>query len=98
MPNQYTAEVLIYTTPWCPYCVQAKALLKRKGAAFREVDVQGDPVMREKLREVTGSRTVPQIFIDNWNVGGCDELHSLERRQRLDPLLRRETTPDAPRG
>jgi len=82
------ADVVIYTTMFCPYCHRAKALLKAKGVAFTEIDVMMDP---DKWREMTersgGGRTVPQIFIDGKAIGGCDDLHELDRKGRLDPLL-----------
>ncbi len=81
------AAVTIYVTPWCPYCVRAKGLLKRKGVAFTEVDVSDDPARRAWLVQATGQRTVPQIFINDRSVGGCDELHALDRAGTLDKLL-----------
>jgi glutaredoxin 3 len=81
------AEVIVYTTSYCPYCLRAKGLLQRKKVAFREVDVTGDPERRRWLVEVTGLTTVPQIFINNRPVGGCDDLYALERRGELDQLL-----------
>jgi len=81
------ATVTIYLTPWCPYCVRAKGLLERKGVAFTEVDVSDDDAKRKWLRDATGQRTVPQIFINNRPVGGCDELHALDRAGKLDTLL-----------
>lgn len=82
------AEITIYTTPYCPYCISAKALLKRKGAAFTEIDVSRDPALRRAMRErANGGYTVPQIFIGATHVGGSDELHELDRRGGLDPLL-----------
>lgn len=83
------ADVQIYLTPWCPYCVRAKALLQRKGVTFEEIDVDGDTEKRAWLTKTTGSRTVPQIFIDGRSVGGCDDLHDLDRRGELDRLLGR---------
>jgi glutaredoxin 3 len=78
----------IYTTHYCPYCVAAKALLKRKGAVYTEIDVSGDKEQRETMIERTGGQmTVPQIFIGDLHVGGSDELHALERAGKLDPLL-----------
>ncbi|HEY7998371.1 MAG TPA: glutaredoxin 3 [Pseudolabrys sp.] len=78
----------IYTTRYCPYCVAAKALLKRKGAVYTEIDVSGDWEQREAMiKRADGMMTVPQIFIGNVHVGGSDELHALERAGRLDPLL-----------
>jgi glutaredoxin 3 len=78
----------IYTTPICPYCVRAKALLKKKGVPFEEIDVFMDPDARDAMEARSGGRrTVPQIFVGDRHVGGCDELHALEAAGRLDPLL-----------
>ena len=79
--------VKIYTTPYCPYCVSAKRLLKRKNVPYEEIDVSHDDVEREKLSQRTGRRTVPQIFIGDQHVGGSDDLHELDARGELDPLL-----------
>ena len=80
--------VRMYTTPICPYCVRAKSLLKRKGVAVEEVDVLMDMGAREEMETKTGgARSVPQIFIGDTHVGGCDELYALEREGKLDPLL-----------
>lgn len=81
------ADVVIYTTPYCPYCVRAKQLLARKGTVYTEVDVSDDAEQRALLVRRTGQRTVPQIFINEQPIGGCDDLHALERAGRLDPLL-----------
>lgn len=81
------AKVTIYTTPWCPYCHSAKALLKRKAIAFEEIDAQDPAVRREMIQKAHGRRTVPQIFIGETHVGGSDDLHDLERQGALDPLL-----------
>lgn len=81
-------KVEIYTTPTCPYCIAAKALLKKKGVGFDETDVSRDPAMRASMTQRAGGRrTVPQIFIGGTHVGGSDELHRLERDGRLDKLL-----------
>jgi glutaredoxin 3 len=83
------AKVEVYTTSYCPYCIRAKSLLKRKGVAFEEIDVAGDPALREKMIELSGGRrTVPEIFINGRIIGGYDELRALETAGRLDPLLR----------
>jgi len=82
------AKVEVYTTSYCPYCIRAKSLLKRKGVAFEEIDVSGDPALREKMIELSGGRrTVPEIFINGRIIGGYDELRALEAAGRLDPLL-----------
>jgi glutaredoxin 3 len=81
------AKITIYTTPYCPYCHAAKALLNRKGAAFEEIDVQ-DPALRQQMMlRANGRLTVPQIFIGEIHVGGSDDIHELDRRGRLDSLL-----------
>jgi glutaredoxin 3 len=80
--------VTIYTTNYCPYCYSAKALLERKGVNYDEIDVTYDPAERQKMTaRAGGKRTVPQIFIGDRHVGGSDELHALDRRGQLDPLL-----------
>ena len=82
------ANVEIYTTPTCPYCLAAKRLLNGKGVAFREIDVSRDPSLREAMMQrANGRRTVPQIFIGATHVGGSDDLHELHRTGGLDPLL-----------
>jgi len=82
------AEVVMYRTPFCPYCTRAAMLLARKGVAVREIDVSNDPEARERIRKETGSQTVPQIFINGRSVGGFDDIAALDRRGALDPLLR----------
>ena len=80
--------VRIYTTPICPYCVRAKTLLKKKGAAVEEVDIFTDEAARNEMEVKSGgARSVPQIFIGDTYVGGCDELYALEKDGKLDPLL-----------
>ncbi len=80
--------VTIYTTPFCGYCAAAKRLLDAKGVGYDEIDVAANPGLRgEMTRKAGGRRTVPQIFVGNVHVGGCDDLFALERRGRLDPLL-----------
>jgi glutaredoxin 3 len=81
------AEVVMYRTPFCPYCMRAEALLRRKGVAVREVDVSDDPAARRWLLEVSQQRTVPQIFINGVSVGGYDDIAALDRRGVLDQLL-----------
>jgi glutaredoxin 3 len=80
--------VEIYTTQSCPYCHAAKALLRKKGAAFTEIDVGREPALRAAMTaRAQGRRTVPQIFIGGQHVGGCDDLHDLDHAGKLDPLL-----------
>lgn len=80
--------VTIYTKAWCPYCAAAKELLGGKSVAFTEVDIGREPARRaEMIAKAGGRSTVPQIFIGERHVGGCDDLYALERAGRLDPLL-----------
>ncbi len=80
--------VEIYTTPYCPYCLDAKALLKKKSVAFTEFDVSRDRELRNKMTErAHGRTTVPQIFIGATHVGGCDDLYALDGEGKLDALL-----------
>ncbi|MDE2444590.1 MAG: glutaredoxin 3 [Alphaproteobacteria bacterium] len=82
------SKITIYTTPSCPYCMMAKNLLNKKGAAFSEIDVSRDFAERERMTaRANGRRSVPQIFVGNTHVGGCDDLHALDAQGGLDPLL-----------
>ena len=81
------AKVVIYTTSICPYCVRAKMLFQRKGVSYEEIDVSRDNDLRLKLMQQTKQRTVPQIFINEQHIGGCDDLYALDRQGALDPLL-----------
>jgi glutaredoxin 3 len=84
-----TAEpkITIYTTPYCPYCHAAKALLKKKGVSFEEIDVQNASLRQQMMIRANGRRTVPQIFIGEAHVGGSDDIHELDRRGALDAML-----------
>ena len=77
----------MYSTTWCGYCVRAKALLERRGLEYEEIVMDDDPAFRQKLLEMTGRWTVPQIFIDDVAIGGYTELWRLDREGRLDDLL-----------
>ena len=80
--------VRMYTTQVCPFCVRAKALLQQRGVdRIDEIRVDLDPAERRRMMEITGRRTVPQIFIGETHVGGCDELIALDQRGALVPLL-----------
>ena len=80
--------VEIYTTPYCPYCLDAKALLKKKNVDFTEIDVSRDRELRSKMTaRANGRTTVPQIFVGSTHVGGCDDLYALDDAGGLDPLL-----------
>jgi glutaredoxin 3 len=81
-------EITIYTTPYCSFCHAAKALLKRKGVAFREIDVSRDPAERQRMMiQAKGRRAVPQIFVGETHLGGSEDLHDLDRHGKLDALL-----------
>jgi glutaredoxin 3 len=81
-------EITIYTTEFCGYCARVRALLKRKGAAFHEIDVGHDPDLRRDMTtKAGGRRTVPQVFIGGSHVGGSDDLHALDAAGKLDVLL-----------
>jgi Glutaredoxin, GrxC family len=82
------AKVEIYTWRFCPFCIRAKALLDRKGVAYSEYAIDGDHAARAAMSErADGRSSLPQIFINDAGIGGCDELHALERAGRLDSLL-----------
>jgi glutaredoxin 3 len=84
------ARVQVYTTSVCPYCIRAKALLKKREVPYEEIDVSGDADKRAWLVGASGGRrTVPQIFIDGAPIGGSDELHALDRSGELEKLLHR---------
>ena len=80
-------EVKIFTTPWCPYCIRAKQLLKKKKVPFEDTNVAFKGNLRTQLQSITGSHTVPQIFIHGESIGGCDELFALDSAGKLDGLL-----------
>lgn len=79
--------ITIYTKSTCGYCHAAKQLLRKKNAAFDEISVDGDPAGQEKMAQRAGRWTVPQIFIGDAHIGGCDDLFALERAGKLDPML-----------
>jgi glutaredoxin 3 len=82
------ARVVMYTTRVCPYCVQAKRLLIKKGVVFEEIDVSRDPELRRTMVQKAGGRmTVPQIFVDDKYLADCDGMYALERAGKLDALL-----------
>lgn len=81
-------SVEIYTSPFCGFCHAAKRLLTQKGVAFTEYDVSRDPTLRQTMTQrANGGYTVPQIFVGDTHVGGCDDLYALDRAGKLDPLL-----------
>jgi glutaredoxin 3 len=81
------AQVTIYTRSFCPYCTRAIALLQKKGVKVVEIDATGCHLKRQEMIQRSGRWTFPQIFVGDRHVGGCDELHALEQRGALDPLL-----------
>ena len=84
------AEVTIYSTQVCPYCIKAKQLLSSKGVDYKEIDISRDPALVEEAQTRSGGRrTVPQIFIGNYHVGGCDDLFALDAAGKLDALLKK---------
>ena len=80
-------EVIVYSSDYCPYCMRAKQLLERKGVRFTEINVDGQPQVRAEMARKAGRTSVPQIWIGATHVGGCDDLHALERAGKLDTLL-----------
>jgi glutaredoxin 3 len=81
------ADVVMYTTSWCPYCARARALFTAKGVPFTEIDVEQVPGARAEMQQRSGRRTVPQVFIGGQHVGGYDDTRDLDERGGLDPLL-----------
>ncbi|MGA9378109.1 MAG: glutaredoxin 3 [Phormidium sp.] len=82
------ANVEIYTWSTCPFCIRAKNLLDKKGVEFTEYCIDGDEAARKEMaKRAHGGRSLPQIFINDEHIGGCDDLHALDRQGKLDPLL-----------
>ena len=81
------ASVVVYSSDWCPYCIRAKQLLAKKGVAFEEIRVDGQPELRAEMTRKAKRTSVPQIWIGDTHVGGCDDLYALERAGKLDALL-----------
>jgi glutaredoxin 3 len=87
-PDKIKAKVEIYTWQTCPFCIRAKILLWWKGVNFTEYKIDGDQEARNKMAQrAKGRRTVPQIFVNNQHLGGCDDLYALDSQGKLDPLL-----------
>lgn len=82
------AKIIIYSTEYCTYCVTAKKLLDQKGATYTEIMVDQDPEKKQEMIELSGRRTVPQIFINDQHIGGCDDLMALNSTGKLDLLLK----------
>lgn len=92
-PDRIQANVELYTWQTCPYCIRAKMLLWWKGVNFTEYKIDGDEAARTKMAErANGRRTVPQIFINQEHIGGCDDLYRLDAAGELDPRLARSTS------
>jgi glutaredoxin 3 len=87
-------RALLYTTSWCPYCARARQLLEDKGVVFEEIDIETQAEARREMMARSGRSTVPQIFIGETHVGGCDDLLDLEARGGLDKLLQTGVTDD----
>ncbi len=81
------SAIKLYTTRFCPFCIRAKQLLKSKDATYQEIAVDNDRELRQKMMQESGQRTVPQIWINQQHIGGCDELYQLERAGELNKLL-----------
>lgn len=81
------AKVVMYATAWCPYCARARELLESKKIDYEVIDVDRDPAVRQEMMARSNRHTVPQIFIGDVHVGGCDDLHALNAKGGLDPLL-----------
>lgn len=82
------AHIEIYLTPTCPYCQRARALLDRKGVSYHVIDVAAEPALRDVMEKRARRHTVPQIFINDRHIGGCDDLYALDGAGGLDPLLK----------
>ncbi len=92
--SEQAGQVTMYTTTFCPYCVRAKMLLQKKGVPVTEINLDGDWEGRQALVKKTGGqRTVPQIWVGTVHVGGFDDLHALDRKGGLDPLLIEQQVP-----
>jgi glutaredoxin 3 len=81
-------KVFMYVAGWCPYCMRARDLLESKGVTIEEIDVEAVPGARAEMRARSGRSTVPQVFIGETHVGGCDELLALDAAGRLEPMLK----------
>lgn len=81
------SDVVMYTTRFCPYCVQARLLFQQKGVEYQDIAVDADSTLRREMMQKSGRHTVPQIWIGESHIGGCDELFQLERSGQLDEML-----------
>ena len=82
-----SSQVIIYTKPYCPYCMRALAVLAQKGVDFTEIEAAFDPDKRQEMIQRSGRTTFPQIFVGERHIGGCDDMMALDREGKLDPLL-----------
>lgn len=85
--GEIMANIIMYTTATCPYCIRARDLFLRKKVSFTDIRVDDDPSKRVEMEQKSGRRTVPQIFINEQPIGGCDDLYALEAANQLDQLL-----------
>ena len=88
------SNVKMYTTSFCPYCYKAKGILERMGIEFEEINIKGDPAMRDEIEKLTGRRDVPQIFIDDQHIGDDDDLAELAASGKLNEILNIEGETD----
>ncbi len=89
---EQSAKVVLYGTAYCPYCVRARMLLDSKGVSYEDIGLENKPERRREMEQLSGRRTVPQIFIDDEHIGGSDDLFALDRAGKLDSLLGLGTT------
>jgi glutaredoxin 3 len=81
-------KIEIYTTDYCPFCIKAKNLLKKKKILFEEINISNNDILREKMTKMAnGARSVPQIFVDNIHIGDCDKIHLLDKENKLNSIL-----------
>lgn len=85
--SQSTPKIIIYSSQYCPFCFRAKSIFQQKSVAFEEINVDSDAALRQEMMQKSGRRTVPQIWIGERHVGGCDDLMDLQRSGELDKLL-----------
>tara|TARA_R110002072_G_scaffold112331_1_gene241291 strand:+ start:2448 stop:2717 length:270 start_codon:yes stop_codon:yes gene_type:complete len=80
-------EVIMYSSQYCPFCFRAKSIFQQKSVTFKELDVDANPQLRKEMMEKSGQRTVPQIWVGELHIGGCDDLMTIQRSGELDELL-----------
>lgn len=84
-------NILMYSSDYCPFCMRAKALFSQKGYDFEEINVDGNPALRQEMIQKAGRTSVPQIWIDGQHVGGCDEVYAMNRSGSLDQIMNQDT-------